>query len=61
MLARVWSGADGDPESQARFWSRRRSARVLRWAASWVGLFFAQSVDQGVEVKKGARGSWLEV
>jgi hypothetical protein len=57
MLARVLSGGAGDSENQARFWSRRRSARMLRWAVSSVGVELAQAVDQGVEVKKGARGS----
>ena len=31
-----------------------------RCAGSWVGTAFAQDCDQGVETKKGERGSWLE-
>ena len=60
MLAKVLEPADSDLANQAWFCSRRRSARRLRWAGSSAGMEVAQSVDQGVEVKKGARGSRLE-
>jgi hypothetical protein len=56
MLARVCGEAP-----KLLFCSSRRSASFSRWAGVWAGMDLAQSWDHGVEVKKGERGSWLEV
>src|ERR1017187_9599199 len=61
MLALILSDAAPDSENQVRFCSRRWSARALRWVGSCWGMLLAQEVDQGVEAKNGARGSWLDV
>ena len=50
MLARVLFPAWPESENQARFCSRRRPARALRWAGLWAGMVFAHSRDQGVEI-----------